>query len=124
MAERPIFIPELRGSPYFKIVEVQFQWHPGFAKSQLQKSIRALHQSAKKQGISSILEISGKSTLKLGISLSAFHLKFRAPNGERMSVECAYQGSKVFERGGPTMNCIPRKVERLKLISACRLRES
>ena len=101
MAERPIFLPELRGSPYFKTVEVQFQWHPGFAKSQLQKSIRSLHHSAKKQGISSILEISRKSTSKLGISLSAFHLNFRAPNGQRMSVECAYQGSKVFERGGP-----------------------
>lgn len=101
MAERPIFVPDLTGFPYFKTIEVQFQWYPGFAKSQLQKSIYSLHQAAERQGISSILEISGKSTLRLGVTLSAFNLQFKAPNGQRMSVECAYQGSKVFEAGGP-----------------------
>ena len=33
--------------------------------------------------------------------MSAFNLKFRAPSGQTMSVECAYQGSKVFDEGGP-----------------------
>ena len=101
MAKRPIFRPNPMEFPYFEAIDVEFQWYPGFAKSQLQKSIDSLHQAAKKLGISSILEISGKSAFPLGVSLSAFNLKFRTPNGQRMSVECAYQGSKVFEKGGP-----------------------
>ena len=101
MVKRPIFVPDFKTFPYFKTIEIHFQWHSGFAKSQIQKSIYSLHQAAKRQGISSILEISGKSTLQLGVALSAFNLQFSAPNGQRMSVECAYQGSKVFEKGGP-----------------------
>ena len=51
--------------------------------------------------ISPILEISSKSTLGLGVSLSAFNLSLKIPDGRRISVECAYQGSKVFENDGP-----------------------
>ena len=101
MAKRPIFRPNPIEFPYFQAIDVEFQWYPGFAKSQFQKSIDSLHQAGKKSGISPILEISGKSKDRLGVSLSAFHLKLQVPNGQRMSVECAYQGSKVFERGGP-----------------------
>lgn len=101
MAKRPIFVPDPNEFPYVKAVDIEFQWYPGFAKSQTQKSIESLHQAAEKQGISPILEISGKSTSTLGISLSAFNLKLKTPNGQTMSVECAYQGSKVFEKGGP-----------------------
>ena len=101
MATRPIFTPDLNGFPYVKVVNIEFQWYPGFAKSQLQKSIESLHQAVEAQGISPILEISGKSTSVLGISLSAFNLELKAPNSQMMSVECAYQGSKVFEQGGP-----------------------
>ena len=57
MAKRPVFTPNLSRFPYFKAIDVEFQWFPGFAKSQLQKSINSLHQAARKQGISSILEI-------------------------------------------------------------------
>ena len=101
MAKRPIFTPDLNGFPYVKAVDIEFQWYPGFAKSQLQKSVESLHQAVEAQGISPILEISGKSTSVLGISLSAFNLELKALNGQTMSVECAYQGSKVFEQGGP-----------------------
>ena len=99
MAKRLIFIP-VNEFPNFKEVEIEFRWYPGFAKSQTQKSIESLHEAAKEQGIHRILEISGKSKSDLGCSLSAFNLRLKTNSG-RMSVECAYQGSKVFEKGGP-----------------------
>ena len=101
MAKRPVFIPDFSGFPYVDAIDIEFKWHPGFAKSQLQKSIASLHKAAEKQGITPILEISGKSMLRLGVSLSAFNLPLKTPNGRKMTVECAYQGSKVFENGGP-----------------------
>ena len=101
MAKRPIFTPNLNGFPYVDTIDIEFKWHPGFAKSQMQKSIVSLHKTAEKQGITPILEISSKSMLPLGVSLSAFNLLLEIPNGEKINVECAYQGSKVFENGGP-----------------------
>ena len=102
MAKRPIFTPNFNSFPYVGTVDIEFKWHPGFAKSQLQKSITSLHTAAEQLNkISPILEISSKSTSHLGVSLSAFNLSLETSNGQRMSVECAYQGSKVFENGGP-----------------------
>ena len=102
MAKRPIFTPNFSGFPYVDAIDIEFKWHPGFAKSQLQKSIASLHEAAEKLNkISPILEISSKSTLSLGVSLSAFNLSLKTLNDQKMSVECAYQGSKVFENGGP-----------------------
>ncbi len=101
MANRPIFTPDFNGFPYVDTIDIEFKWYPGFAKSQMQKSILSLHEAAEKQGIAPILEISRKSTSRLGVSLSAFILPLETPNGQKMTVECAYQGSKVFEDGGP-----------------------
>ena len=102
MAKRPIFTPNFSGFPYVDTVDIEFKWHPGFAKSQLQKSIASLHTAAEKLNkISPILEISGKSDSDLGRSLSAFNLSLKTLSGQKISVECAYQGSKVFENGGP-----------------------
>jgi hypothetical protein len=47
-----------------------------------------------------LLEVSTKSDEKLGQHLSAFNLKVRTSGGE-ISLESAFQGSKVFEAGGP-----------------------
>jgi hypothetical protein len=81
-------------------VVLDFDWHPGFAKSQAQKSIASLHAAARERGLSPVLEISSKSDTALGVALSAFNLSLRL--GDRtMSVEVAFQGSKVFEQGGP-----------------------
>ena len=102
MAKRPIFIPDFSGFPYVDAIDIEFKWHPGFAKSQMQKSIASLHEAAEKLNkISPILEISSKSMSPLGVSLSAFNLLLEIPSGEKINVECAYQGSKVFENGGP-----------------------
>ena len=101
MANRPIFIPDFNGFPYVDTIDIEFKWHPGFAKSQMQKTILSLHEAAEKQGLAPILEISRKSTSRLGVSLSAFNLPLETASRKKMSVECAYQGSKVFENGGP-----------------------
>ena len=101
MANRPIFTPDFSGFPYVETVDIEFKWHPGFAKSQMQKTILSLHEAAEKQGITPILEISRKSASQFGVSLSAFNLPLETQSGQKMSVECAYQGSKVFENDGP-----------------------
>jgi hypothetical protein len=102
MAKRPIFVPSPDIFPFVKQEVFDFEWHPGFAKVQAQKSIASLHESAAQKGITPVLEISSKSNEHLGISLSAFNLMLKIEGKEinEISVECAYQGSKVFEKGG------------------------
>lgn len=79
---------------------VEFEWHPGLSVQQKRRSVASLHQSASDMGISPVLEVSSKSESTLGRSLSAFNLTF--DTGERrFPVEAAFQGSKVFEGGGP-----------------------
>lgn len=102
MAKRPIFVPLLGGKRYVLERYVDFQWHAGFAKSQKQKSIRALHEVALRDyGVKAPLEVSSKSEDKLGVALSSFNLKFTTQKGLTLTVEAAFQGSKVFEFGGP-----------------------
>ena len=101
MANRPIFVPEPKIAPFFREINIEFEWHSGFAKVQAQKSIASLHASANQsKNISPILEISSKSSSSLGVALSAFNLLLVKEN-KKLSVECAYQGSKVFKNGGP-----------------------
>lgn len=102
MAKRPIFVPMLDGKRLVLERYVEFQWHAGFAKSQKQKSIRALHEMALRDyGVRNPLEVSSKSEDRLGVALSSFNLCFHTTKGRKLTVEAAFQGSKVFERGGP-----------------------
>ena len=103
MAERPIFIPVAEGPALVQTKYIKFQWYPGMAITQKQKSVDSLHDTATKiPGIDQILEVSSKSREKLGIALSAFNLTFTTvKHSKTFSVECAFQGSKVFEHGGP-----------------------
>ncbi len=100
MAERPVFVPSVRGSRLVSEIPIQFAWSPGMAPSQKKKNILALHEGAAQRGIVPVLEISSKSELEAGRRLSAFHLKSRV-YGKETTVECLFQGSKVFELGGP-----------------------
>jgi len=94
MAERPVFAYK---NGKVRICMTEFSWNSGFAKTQQQKNIRALHESAgAKYGFENILEISSKSESAFGISLSAFNLK-----SDGVSVECIYQSAKKFAGGGP-----------------------
>ncbi len=100
MAKRPVFVPVKRKEHLVDEVQVDFEWHPGFATVQKKKNIVELHAASKKKGLYPLLEISTKSDVLLGKRLSAFNLKIETDLGE-ITVEAAFQGSKVFEQGGP-----------------------
>lgn len=101
MAERKIYVPKIKCAGVDEI-SVEFKWNLGLSIVQKQKNIQALHKAAfKKKNISSILEISSKSTNKEGILLSAFNLSFLTNERKSLTVESAFQGSKTFEFGGP-----------------------
>lgn len=105
MAKRPIFIPLHDGKRYVLERYVDFNWHAGFAKSQKQKSIRALHEMAfEEYGVTNPLEVSSKSEDPLGVAMSSFNLTFTTKLGRSLTVEAAFQGSKVFESGGPFLD--------------------
>ncbi len=104
MASRPIFIPSSIGPTLVDTKYIDFKWFPGLSASQKQKSVESLHQEAKQKlpSLKEVLEVSSKSKLELGIALSAFNLTITTlKHNLTFSVECAFQGSKVFERGGP-----------------------
>jgi hypothetical protein len=100
MAERPIFLPTPTQDELVKEVPVKLTWHSGFAEIQKKRNIHALHEAASHLGYAPLLEVSTKSDDKVGQHLSAFNLKVHSPVGE-IPLECAFQGSKVFENGGP-----------------------
>lgn len=80
---------------------IEFQWNPGFAPVQKKKNISALHTAAAQKRHSPLLEVSTKSDAKLGVRLSAFNLPVELEGGKKTTLECAFQGSKLFEKGGP-----------------------
>jgi hypothetical protein len=108
MATRPIFLPlsGRRGpdgsagfGPLVETVDIEIAWHGGFAASQKQKNILALHEKAAQMGISPVLEISTKSMQEVGYRLSAFNLKIEI-DGMMKPLESVYQSSKVFSESG------------------------
>ena len=101
MATRPVFIPHTDKDRLVKEISVDFKWYSGMAVTQKQKSIASLHDAAKKRDIAPILEISSKSTDDFGKRLSAFKLKLNSSQHGMITVESAFQGSKVFMHGGP-----------------------
>src|SRR5690606_13767746 len=94
-------MPSQRTSRLVEETSVSFLWHKGMAPSQKKKNVAELHEAAAKRGIEPLLEVSSKSEEKLGQRLSAFNLKVELDEGAFISLECAFQGSKVFELGGP-----------------------
>jgi len=101
MANRPIFTPNLE-KVGVKTTNIDFKWHSGISPEQKKKSIIELHQAAHACGLQHILEVSTKSELKLGVQLSAFNLMITTKKyHNKFTVETAFQGSKVFENGGP-----------------------
>ena len=101
MSKRPVYIPSDKKDIFVESVDIEFTWFPGFAKTQKQKSITSLHESIRETlGINEILEISSKSENRLGVLSSAFNLELSIANISS-TVESLFQGSKVFERGGP-----------------------
>lgn len=101
MATRPIFVPTNDVKELFKEVYIDFKYHNGFAVTQKFKSIKSLHENANEKGYANILEVSTKSSETLGQRLSAFNLMLETDSFGSISIESAFQGSKVFENGGP-----------------------
>ena len=101
MAKRPIFIVSEDPNFLFIEKEIEFEWFAGLSVSQKQKSINSLHNSASLSGYDKILEVSTKSEDAIGNKLSAFNLSFPMSDGTLIHLESAFQGSKVFENGGP-----------------------
>lgn len=61
MAKRPVFIPQGE-APFARAIETEFSWNRGFAPSQKQKNIRALHGAfLAAHPDARVLEISSKS---------------------------------------------------------------
>ena len=101
MAERPIFVPDEDAPGLVREIPFSIAWAGGFAPVQKKKNVKALHEAAAVRGLDELLEISTKSEEQLGQRLSAFSLTFHSDELGDIPLECAYQGSKVFERGGP-----------------------
>ena len=125
MASRPVFIPSIR-KPYYNSVDVEFVYNKGLAPTQKIKNVLALHEAYEKAYPGKkILEISSKSQQEGGKELSAFNLMIYVPSlGRSVTVECAYQGGKVFAAGGPYLDLLEstsreaKKDERLKTSGA------
>lgn len=102
MAKRPYYRPLEKYVGYRTVESPEFKWNPGFAFSQKQKNVVALHDAIHRvDPAANVLEISSKSLQPLGVSLSAFNLKFQF-GGAECSVESVFQASKVFDCGvGP-----------------------
>lgn len=101
MAIRPVFSIK-NSQPYYQPEDTEFTYYGGFAEIQKQKCIASLHQSyLEKHPESRLLEISTKSSNPIGVALSAFNLRVMLHSGEIVCLESAFQGSKVFENGGP-----------------------
>lgn len=108
MAERPAFFIH-QGKVVSKTYS--FEWFPGFAISQKQKSIASLHHAILKADADGRpLEISTKSTEAIGRKLSAFHLRLN-----NYAIENIFQSAKVFENGGPypdLLDVLPKEAKR------------
>ena len=124
MANRPVFIVNCYNteSVNYLTKDVDFKWHPGYAMVQKRKSISSLHDNVNPYGVLKILEVSSKSENALGVWLSAFNLKVYANKIGKIPLECAYQGAKVFEFGGPYVDLFERSPFKIK--KDARLRDS
>ena len=108
MAERPVFF--IRQGRVAS-ASCSFEWFPGFAVSQKQKSIRSLHAAIRaRDGAAVPLEVSTKGTEELGVKLSAFRLRL-----DGHTLENLFQSGKVFADGGPYPDLLdvpPREAKR------------
>ena len=113
MAERKCFIVKTDNTCWEEKL-VEFEYHKGFALSQKQKSIKSFHENILKiDDKFKVLEISTKSTIDIGIQLSAFNLRY-VENEKDYAIENIFQSSKVFENGGPyldLLNVHPREAK-------------
>lgn len=96
---RPYFSPSCHSVGY-NTASVSFRWHPGFALSQQQKNIKALHEAIQQntEHDARILDVSTKSTSSLGARLSALNLTIPVKHlNQEVSVENIFQCAKIYD---------------------------
>lgn len=103
MAQRVCFVATPTAELNFVEIKVEFKYYTGFSISQKQRSIHSMHDSIKIiDDQLKVLEVSTKSEIPIGRSLSAFNLKFFDDiSRTEYPIENVFQSSKVFENGGP-----------------------
>lgn len=102
MAERPVFLPTPpEDTALVRRRMVTFRWYAGMALARKRLNVESLHAAAAEEGLAPLLEASTKSADVAGQVLSAFNLRLPHPELGEVSVEAAFQGSKVFDGGGP-----------------------
>jgi type I restriction enzyme M protein len=90
--------------------DYEFAWNGGFAITQKQKNIRALHKAILDTTGETAIDISSKSTVEIGVQLSAFNLKLSG-----VYLENIFQSAKKYEHGGPYLDlleCPPKDAKR------------
>ena len=109
MANRPVYIAK-KIPPYFERVDTEFKFYNGFSLKQKQLSIKSLHDAFNEvYPDKKILEISSKSDNDLGVKVSAFNLQFCHKDSDKiLSVESAFQSSKVFEKYGSCFDLLEK----------------
>lgn len=110
MEYKPVFMPRVGSDNLVKTDMVRIERHVGFATRQKKKTLNDLHRVIKKKyGFKNVLELSTKSGNKLSFPLSPYSLQITNDNGQKSSVENAFQASKVFEQGGPYLDLLSEK---------------
>lgn len=100
MAMRPVFV--VSEVSLVRKVDTEFVYHNGLSRAQRMRSAQSLREAfLTRYPDRKLLEVSRFSPEELGTRLSAFNLLVTLEDGMRVPVECAYQGGKVFEKGGP-----------------------
>lgn len=106
MAQRLYFIskPSYQGLIIEKTIE--FSYFAGQSKMQKQKSMDSMIYAIRAaESGGRILEVSTKSRTPLGNQLSSFQLKsFDQEQGKGIPIVNIFEGSKVFEKGGPYLD--------------------
>ena len=114
MAERFVY-ETFERAPYVHSATTEFEWFAGFSAAQKRRCISSLHEAyLRRRPGKKVLEISSKSEVELGVSLSAFNLRVSV-DGRVVPLECAFQAGKVFEKGGPYVDLLektPREAKR------------
>ncbi|WP_371133412.1 hypothetical protein [Polaromonas sp.] len=110
VATRPVFTPFTSGKLLVWTHHVDFEWFPGMAKVQAQKSIASLHQNAMRQiGVDKVLEISSKSLDELGVDhrerrRRPFPAIRRPPRPRTLLVPASRRTSRAVRRSGHHRN--------------------
>ncbi len=102
MANRIVYETKFK-KPYFKKVEIDFSFPKGWIRTPI-KAVEVVNETYRyKMETDKIpFEVSSAAKTELGNKLSAFNLK----DEQGRLLECVFQSSKKFEKGGPYLDLL------------------